>query len=163
MKGIRIFRVFLAAYLIFNMLGCEAFVRKFTRKPKNEPQIEIVPAPVEYVAPFVSKEERYRRSYLYWQSWHDELIEALTHSTNHKKRIDCIEQVIKNLVQLRDMVSQEGRKKLDSYLTQVNELMKDIKDDIYGSNTASERMRAERLERNIRRDCVYGKMKGFIS
>ncbi|MBM3255730.1 MAG: hypothetical protein FJZ08_05460, partial [Candidatus Omnitrophica bacterium] len=57
--------------LLVSFLGCEAFVRKFTRKSKKEDlhREEMVLAPQEYQKPKLSKEEEYRQYLLYWKSW----------------------------------------------------------------------------------------------
>ena len=43
--------LFFCGFLILNMIGCEAFVRKFTRKAKKEQREEMVLVPQEYQKP----------------------------------------------------------------------------------------------------------------
>lgn len=69
--------LFFCGFLILNMIGCEAFVRKFTRKAKKEQREEMVLVPQEYQKPKLTKEQEYRHYFLYWQSWQDELIGSL--------------------------------------------------------------------------------------
>src|SRR3989338_3700293 len=90
-------RYTLILLLIFYSLGCEAFIRKFTRKPKKEnmPKEEMVLAPEEYKAPEMSKEDLYRQHFLFWRTWQDELIASLNKEGNHKKQIDCINEAVK--------------------------------------------------------------------
>jgi len=156
---------FLVIFLLaLSLTGCDAFVRKFTRKPKKEnmPKEEMVLEPQEY-KPTMSKEELYRQYFLYWQSWQDELIDSLTHSANHKKQVSCIDQAIKNLLYVRNMLNPEKQKQLDVYLNQLTALQDDIKADVYGANFSINRTAAERLKMRILRDFSYNKAKGYIA
>jgi hypothetical protein len=144
------------------MIGCDAFVRKFTRKPKKEnlPEQELVLAPEEYKAPQVTKEELYRQYLLYWKSWQDELITSLSYDgTNHKKQVDCANESIKNIKSLRELLSTEKQKKLDTYIAQLENLKESVSKDTYGDNIIVNRTTAERIKRNILRDFSYRKVK----
>jgi len=151
--------------LLTTLLGCEAFVRKFTRKPKKEnlPQEEMVLQPEEYRAPEMSKEELYRQYFLFWKSWHDELIESLSRDANHKKQIDCADEAIKNLEHLRTLLNEDKQKKLDIYLIQLNDLKGLIIKDLYGNSIASNRQSAERIKRNILKEFSYNKIKDYLA
>ena len=71
------FKLFILVCSLFVMVcgltGCEAFVRKFTRKPKKEnlPQEELILVPEEYKGPNLTKEELYRQNLLFWGCWQD--------------------------------------------------------------------------------------------
>lgn len=162
MKVIRIIRLFAICYVLFAMLGCDAFVRKFTRKKKTQevsPQ-EMVLVPEEYKGPQMSKEEIYRQYFLFWKSWHNELIETLSsHQTNYKKRLSCIEETIKNLAQLKAMLNSEKQSKLAGYLQQLEDLKKSLTLDVYGANLSQHQRVAEQIKRNILRDFSYHKIK----
>ncbi|MCM8783080.1 MAG: hypothetical protein NC909_01600 [Candidatus Omnitrophica bacterium] len=56
--------------LTFSFFGCDAFVRKFTRKPKKDTalQKEMVLVPEEYSSMFKDKEEQYRYYFSFWHS-----------------------------------------------------------------------------------------------
>lgn len=146
------------------LCGCDAFVRKFTRKPKKEnlPQEEMVLAPVEYKAPVVTKEALYRQYLLYWKSWQDELIESLLNNRNHKKQLDCIVQALKNLEQLKVLLKEAQQKKLSGYIKQLNDLKDSIEKDPYFNNVAASRMAAERIKRDILRDFSYSRIKDSL-
>jgi len=150
--------------LLVTTLGCEAFVRKFTRKPKEENPVreELVLVPEEYKALNVSKEELYRQYLLFWQSWHSELIESLTKDASHKRQIYCVDEAIKNLGLLRVMLSEEKQKKLDIYISELKDLSVKIKEDSYGNSIALNRQKAERIKRNILRDFSYLKIKDYL-
>lgn len=149
--------------LIVNLVGCDAFVRKFTRKPKKEdiPQEELVLVPEEYKQT-MSNQELYRQYLLYWKSWQDELIEALGRRTNYKKQLSCAQQAINNLVQLKPLLNEEKNKKLDIYINQAADLRDLIQDDNYCLDIPTYKAAAERLRRAILRDFSFNKIKGSL-
>jgi hypothetical protein len=155
----------IAVFMIFNLLGCEAFVRKFTRKPKG-PQVQETPvlAPEEYKGPQISKEEQYRQFFVFWRSWQDELIQALlaVDRPNYKKQVDCVKEAIKNLVSMRVYLKPEKQKKLDGFVVKMNDLKGLIVDDLYGRNLNWNRLKAEKLRRDIIRDLSFPKIKPYI-
>jgi hypothetical protein len=139
-------------------------VRKFTRKSKKEnlPQEEMVLAPEEYKVPQMSKEELYRQYFLFWKSWHDEVIESLLQKKSIKKQIDCSQEAIKNLINLRALLNIDMQKKLDIYIAQLKELHNQISKDLYGNNVITNAQRLERIKRDILRDFSYGKIKNYL-
>lgn len=153
-----------SSLLLVTILGCEAFVRKFTRKPKKEelPKEEMVLVPQEYKVPQMSKDELYRQHFLFWKSWHDELIESLSVGANHKKQRGCIKEAIKNLMYLKALLNEQRQKGLEVYLGQLNDLKGEVDRDAYGNNIAVHRHSAERIKRNILRDFSYNRVKGDL-
>ncbi|MDD3987381.1 MAG: hypothetical protein PHC93_00270 [Candidatus Omnitrophica bacterium] len=154
--------ILLLIFLV-NLTGCEAFVRKFTRKSKKDkaPE-EMVLVPEEWTGPKMSKEEIYRRYYNFWQSWQEELINVLTQKASLKKRVDCAQQSIKNLSGMRSMLNVTKQKQLDVYLNLMNDLLFSIKADIYGTANSSNRQKAERVKRNIMQSFSYPDIKGDL-
>lgn len=150
--------------LVILTSGCDAFVRKFTRKPKkeNQPQEQMVLAPEEYKPAPTTGEEVYRQYLLYWRSWQDELIEALLSNSNHKKQVDCAIEAIKNLEELKKLLKGPSHKKMENYIDRANNLLAEIQNDPYGSKAASQRSSAERIRRDILRDFSYKKIKADL-
>ena len=142
--------------LIFTT-GCEAFVRKFTRKSKKDNLVrqEMVLVPQEYNISQIPKEELYRQYFLFWQSWHDELINSLAYGASRKKKIDCLDQAVKNLVSMKQLLKEEKQKKLDGYISQLNSLRDSIDKDLYGNNLNAIRNTAERIRLNIQKGFIY--------
>ncbi|MBM3243531.1 MAG: hypothetical protein FJZ12_01680 [Candidatus Omnitrophica bacterium] len=135
---------------LFSLCGCEAFVRKFTRKSKKgKPAEEMVLVPEEWKGPKMTKEQLYRQYYNFWESWHEELINSLINNASLKKRVDCVDQAVKNLTSMRGMLNETKQKQLDVYLKQLDNLSRSIKSDVYGSSNNSNRRDAERAKRNI--------------
>lgn len=141
--------------------GCDAFVRKFTRKPKKkaEAKEELVLVPEEYKQQAADKEEIYRKYFLFWQSWQDELINSLFEGGSRKKQLDCIIEAGKNLSELRLLLKESLQQKLDTSINELNELKGLIEKDIYGLNSARYLQAAERIKRNILRNFSYAKVK----
>ena len=149
--------------LLVTSFGCDAFVRKFTRKRKKEaPKEEMVLVPQEYKPPQLTKEEVYRQYFLYWKSWHDELINSLSTGASHKKQIDCINEALENLEQLRTTLQATKQNRLDGYINQLKNLKESIAEDLYGNNVAQNRLTAERIKRGILRDFSYEKVKKYL-
>jgi len=159
----KIFLLVTSYSLLVTILGCDAFVRKFTRKSKKHdmPQEEMVLAPEEY-KPTLSKEGLYRQYFLFWKSWQDELIKALLENTSHKKQVDCAQQAVKNLLALKDILEGQQKKKIEGYISASAELKEAIAQDVYGNNAVLNRQQASRLKRNILRDFSYPKIKASV-
>jgi hypothetical protein len=144
-------------------MGCEAFIKKFTRKPKKEePPEEMILVPEEYPSLFKDKEEAYRQYFLYWKSWQDELINSLSVGTSQKKQLSCADEALKNLNEIKKILVEEKHKALDLYITELIGLRDNIKNDPYSNNAANNRSLAEVLKRNILRDFSYPKVKDFL-
>jgi hypothetical protein len=146
------------------LVGCDSFVRKFTRKSKKEslPEEEMVLVPVEYKSAPTTGEAPYRQYLLFWKSWQDELIESLLVNASHKRQMDSAEEAIKNLTELKKLLKENCRAKLEGYIQRMTDIKDSIEKDVYGNSTASLRMSAERLKRNILRDFSYNKIKNDL-
>ena len=144
--------IVLCVGLIFliNSAGCESLSRKFVRKSKKEIEpVQMVLSPEEYTGPAMTKEEKYRHYFFYWKSWHDELIQALSEGENKKKQLDSAEEAMRNLIIVRGLLDAERQKALDGYITRLQELTREVKNDSYNSDAAGLRSRAETLKMEI--------------
>ena len=151
-------------FLVFTLIGCDAFVRKFTRKPNKEniPEEEMVLVPEEYKGPNLSKPDLYRKYLMYWKSWHDELMESLLQNLSHKKKVDCAQQAIKNLLSLNALLKPEKQKQLDVYIRRLTELKDSIDSDIYGINNNNNRSEARHIKLDILRDFSYPEVRNDL-
>ncbi len=149
--------------LLITCFGCDAFMRKFTRKPKTEnlPVEELVIEPQEYKAS-QDKEGQYRQYFLFWKSWQSELIVSLQEKRSQKKLLDCLGQAISNLENLGPFLKPEIRDKLGSYIKQEKVLLDFIQRDVYGNNTAMNISMAERLKSDILKNFSYNKIKDYL-
>lgn len=155
--------LFSVACLLFSAIGCESFTRKFTRKSKKTDQaIEMVLIPEEYKGPNMTKEEIYRQYFLFWKSWQDELINALTQRSSLKKKIDCAREALKNLVNMRGLLVAPSQKNLDLYIAKSEDLISDMQSDIYGANDNRNIQTAERLKSGIQKGFIHPKIRNYL-
>ncbi len=166
----KLFLLVTSYLLLVTLLGCEAFVRKFTRKPKKDDQegVEMVLAPQEYKST-MTKEEKYRQYLLFWKSWQDELITSLstgnnTIEPNTKKQLECLDQAMRNLMGMRGLLNEQAGQKLDVYIGQMAELRSNIEKSPYGFGFSMERdfHKAERIRMNVLRSFSYNDIKSSM-
>ena len=159
----KILSILLFCFLLLDLLGCEAFTRKFTRKSnKSNATVEMVLTPEEYKGPNMTKEEIYRQYYLYWNSWQEELINALTQKVSLKKKIDCAQEALKNLVNMRMMLVADEQKNFDLEIAKLNDLLVYIKSDVYGTNDSRNLQVAERIKSSIHKGFIYPKVRNYL-
>jgi hypothetical protein len=149
-------------WFLASTLGCEAFVRKFTRKKKTQVEEEMVLEPEEFKGPGLSKEQLYRQYFLFWKSWQSELIESFLQARSQKKKLDCAQQAIDNLNNLRGILNAQAQTKLDVYIGQLTNLKHQIENDSYNTHNIGNRQIAERIKMNILRDFSWQKIKDSI-
>ena len=151
----RILSVLLFCFLLVDLLGCESFTRKFTRKSKkSDTAVEMVLTPEEYKGPNMTKEEIYRQYYLYWGSWQEELINALTQKSSSKKKVDCAQEALKNLV--------NAQKNFEPEIAKFNDLLVDLKSDVYGINDSWNLQVAQRIKSSIHKGFIYPKIRNYL-
>ncbi|MDD4954239.1 MAG: hypothetical protein PHG40_04960 [Candidatus Omnitrophica bacterium] len=158
--SLSVIRYALIIFLSVSIIGCDSFVRKFTRKTQKEdlPVEEMVLAPEEYKPPQLSPEEQYRQYFLYWQSWHDELITSIADKASQKRKIDCAMEAQENLVNLRSLLGQQAQQRLDIYINKLKELQEQIAADLYANAGTNYVQAAERIRMGIMRDFSYHKI-----
>lgn len=163
MKIKRILSVLLFCFLLLGLLGCEAFTRKFTRKSKkSDAAVEMVLTPQEYKGPDMTKEEIYRQYYLYWSSWQDELINALTQKASLKKKVDCAQEALKNLMNMKMMLVADAQKNFDPEIAKLSDLLAYMKSDVYGTNDSRNLRVAERIKSSIHKGFIYPKIRNYL-
>ncbi len=149
---------------LFSVIGCEAFVRKFRRKPKKKriPAEEMVLIPEEYPSLFASKKEEYRQYFLFWKSWQDEFINSLLYAKSHKKQMTCLDEAIKNLIQFRGLILAKKQKNLDEYIKAMKNIRQQLSKDTYTTRATHYRNEAEKIKRNVLRHYCYPKVKDYL-
>lgn len=152
----RYFIFVLAILVLFNLIGCDALQRKFTRKKKAT-----VKAPRIYQLKKYEKKpspELYKQHYAYWQSWHSELIKVL--GQNHKKDKRCIEEAVGHLIDMHNILVPEKGKELESHIAKLEEI-KDIifKEEPTQANKDYISRTLEREDRVIKKEFNYAKVK----
>jgi hypothetical protein len=163
MKIRKILAFSLTCFMLLDLLGCESFTRKFTRKSKKaKAPMELVLEPEEYKGPDMTKEELYRQYYLYWGSWQDELINAFIQKSSQKKKIDCAQETIKYLTNMKMMLVEDAQKNLDPEINKLKDLLTDIKNDLYGANNDWNRRLAEKIKVSIHQGFAYSKIRNYL-
>ncbi len=163
MKIKRSLSVLFCYFILLNLVGCEAFTRKFTRKPKkSDAAVEMVLVPQEYKGPEMSKEELYRQHYTFWGSWQDELINVLTQGSSQKKKIDCAQEALKNLVNMKMMLLADAQKNFDPEISRLTDLIASIRSDVYGTNDSRNLQAAERIKSSVHKNFIYPKIRNYL-
>ena len=73
--------------LLVAAVGCESLERKFTRKPKNPPP---TPSPIIQFQDYtrsLTPLDRYRKHYMIFDYWNEELIDVLRSASMNQKRL----------------------------------------------------------------------------
>lgn len=163
MRYTTIFLLITYSLVLSTLFGCEAFVKKFTRKPKHEePVEEMVVVPQEYSSVFKDNAEAYRQYFLYWQSWQEELITAFLSRASQKRQLSCINEARKNLLSLKWLLQEQKQKELEGYIQELEDLRSNVEKDPYLNNTGVNRSAAELLKRNILKDFSYRNIKDYL-
>jgi len=142
-----------------NVSGCASLMKKFTRK-KTEDKKALIYKPIrEYQKP--PAEDRYQRHYLFWQSWHSELVKVI--GENHKKDYLCISEIIGNLTSMKELLAESKADELAKHIGKLTVIQEKI---ARGALSTSERDYAKRVldkeERSIKSRFGYKKMQTFI-
>jgi len=103
--------------LVAVLTGCESFQRKFTRKPKHPGP---PPAPIisfqDYTGAMTPM-ERYRKHYLMFDYWNDELLNALQEASPSPKRLKrSSTEALNELTALRGLLVEEQAAPLDRFV-----------------------------------------------
>jgi len=149
----------LIAVMILNIAGCAGVQRKFTRKKKETVKMPRIYQVKEYDTK--PTPELYKKHYVYWESFHSEMI--MTLGQNKKKDKMCIEHILSNLMDMRKMLMPEKAAELDIHIVRL-EKIKDIlhKEDLTRFNRTYITMTLERESRYIKRGFVYSKVKDSL-
>ena len=100
------------------LCGCEAFRKKFVRKPKREKEVTVVVKIQEYESKY-STAETYKKYFLFWRCRHEELVNLLNaQEGNRKKRIFSAKKIIENLQQMQKLLLPQKQIKLESFISE---------------------------------------------
>jgi len=140
--------------------GCAQLAEKFIRKPKEEVKNKRYYAVKEYdVHPSI---ELYTKRYIFWKTWHKELLDVLPKG-NRKKIVVAVEQEVSNLMDMKNMLVDEKALFLQEDVEQLTEIESEIKKEgITRGNEVWIRRKLKMLGRKIKRNFSYKKMKGYI-
>ncbi|MFH1798766.1 MAG: hypothetical protein ABH844_05485 [Candidatus Omnitrophota bacterium] len=146
---------------LFLTSGCAGMRDKFVRKPKEKDETAKTYQSIRKydVRPSL---ELYTKRYIFWKSWHRELLGVLD-AENHKKTVTAIEQEISNLMDMRSMLVDEKANELKLIIDEMDDIEMTIKKQrVTGGNGVNLRRRLEAIGRDIQRDFTYNKIPEFI-
>ena len=102
----RFLKLAIISSFLVSTVGCDAFVRKFTREKKKEEIIEPVLNPELKSGLFYDNDTKYRNYFAYWRGWQDELIQAVLEPGMKRKQY-CINQALINLQKMSELLTGE--------------------------------------------------------
>jgi hypothetical protein len=128
--------IILLGISLVSLSGCETLTRKFVRKSKAEKENvdEVIYSPQEYPAQIMSNNDMYRDYYTFWKGWHQELVDVLSEGQNHKKQVECINEIINNLNKMKDLLVPEAQEGLKRYIQRLSPIQQEI---VAGRSNAS--------------------------
>ncbi|MDP2939379.1 MAG: hypothetical protein Q8O13_04770 [Candidatus Omnitrophota bacterium] len=162
------FKLILIIFLSFSLIslaGCEALKKKFIRKHKGEQkeEVQVIFEPQEYPLQEFTNEELYQNHYLLWKSWKQELSEALQEGINNKKRIESVKEMIAHLEAMKFLLLDNHQKQLELFIQSAKKINdKILAGRLNNSDFMVLRNNLETLEKNIRNNYSYKKVKDFI-
>ena len=146
--------------LLVSLTGCEAFVKKFRRKPKEEKREEPIIQPESYPDVALNKDELYRDYFLFWESWADELVSFLKDNANTKKQKECIQQAMDNLLKMQSLLNEEKAAALDKFVIELTTVKNVLFQSYLNSADFSYlKNKVERIKAKVHRDFVFSKIK----
>lgn len=146
--------------VICSLSGCEAFVRKFTRKTKKMVFEEPVIQPQEYPRTALSQEELYRDYFLFWETWADELINFLKEDANAKKQKACADEALDNLTKMQSLLNEEKANSLQGLIVEFNTFKNILSENsLNRADISYLRNKLERIKAKIHRGFIFSKIK----
>jgi len=141
----RIGVVILVLFVTMELSGCAGLKKKFTRKKKEEIVQEVYLSPEEYQKE--PDEVLYKRHYLFWKTWHEDLMKNIGESYTTDNR--CIIEIISNLEDMKKALTGKEAARLQLYI----EDMKEIKGELVSRRsltTGTKKRIGNRLRRAYR-------------
>lgn len=144
----RPFKAIVIFILIISIAGCGALQKKFTRKKKKDERIIPVVTTYDY-SKELRVEELYKKHYLFWKSWHQELIDRIDSTV--KKRITCYYYTITSLTEMQKYLKEPKKEELNGFINEIKSIELDVKKMRL---TKSEKFRLRKLLEKTRRDML---------
>ena len=147
------------SWFLVSLAGCEAFVRKFTRKPKEEQKETPILEPQVYPDIIITNEQLYKDYFLFWESWSEELISFLNVNSNFKKQKQCADEALDNLLKMQSILNEDKARELDAFIVAFTKLRDRMSEGgINGSEISLLRDRVIRIKSRVHRNFVYSKV-----
>ncbi|MFC1630991.1 hypothetical protein ACFL2I_00345 [Candidatus Omnitrophota bacterium] len=106
--------------------GCEAFRKKFVRESKKKKEIRAVTQTIDYASDLTT-EQTYKNYYLFWSSWHEELIVLVNdQNSNRKKQLYAARMIVENLTQMRKLLVPAKQEQLGVFIAEQEDIIKKL-------------------------------------
>jgi len=152
--------IFLLAMVIC-IAGCAGLQRKFTRKKAKEEKVSPVVTTFDY-AKELRVDELYKKRFLFWRTWQDELIERM--DDMYKKRIECYDQAIMNLKEMQKYLAQSKAEELAPFIEEISSIDPDVrKKKLSKSEQYGMTQLLKKTKRQIDKQFSYSKIKDFLT
>ena len=156
----RVLRYVLICVLFVSFTGCAGLQRKFVRKKKKEERVAPVITTYDY-AKDLRVDELYKKRFLYWKSWQGELIERM--DGTYKKRRECYEHLVMNLMEMKKYLSDAKIKELDPFIEEIESIDSDIRKKRLSENKKIRMGHLlERTKRQIDKKFSYSNVKDSL-
>lgn len=145
--------------------GCEAFRKKFVRKKQMEEETmeQVILEPQEYPEVVHDNPELYKNSYTLCKAWYSDLLESLKDEGSYKKQLQCFNEVLKNLSEMRNLLKEEKQQELDLCISEIsNNKEQLINSRLKNSILPQLKSNLARVEKTIRTKFNYNKIKESI-
>ncbi|MFH1854033.1 MAG: hypothetical protein ABH815_01850 [Candidatus Omnitrophota bacterium] len=143
-----------------SLCGCSGLQRKFTRNKKDEQK----PAPVITTYDY-SKElrvdELYRKHFLFWKSWHRELIDRM--GGTYKKRVECYDYTIASLSEMKKYLKEPKAAELEEFIIRIKTIDPEVRES--GLSKSQQHRISQLLEstkRQIDRQFSYNRVQDYL-
>jgi len=155
----KILVIILIILIGLEVTGCGPLKKKFTRKKKKG-----TPPPVYYELEKYSKESNavlYKRHYIYWKTWQEELINKM--GDKYKKDIRYADGIISNLRDMRRLLVKEKGDELAVFIDEMKKIKEKLNDrSLRGANKIRIKSTLEKRYRKIKREFSYTKVEDYI-
>ena len=145
MHKAKILRYIVILFLCLSFAGCAALQKKFVRKKKEEEKLAPVITMYDY-SKDLRTDELYKKHFLFWKTWQLELIGRM--DATYKKRNDCYDHIIANLMEMQRYLRASQREELQSFLERIKSIEPMIRK---GRLSKSEKYRITKLLEDTRR------------
>lgn len=149
----------------FSLEGCEAFRKKFVRKKQIEEEEEeqVILEPQEYPEVVYDNSALYKNYFTLYKAWYGDLLDSLIPDASYKKQLQCFNEALKNLSEMRNLLKQEKQQEIDSSIQEISK----NKEKMTGArlkNAILPQLKSDlaSIDRKIRAQFNYNKIKDFI-
>jgi hypothetical protein len=145
-------------------VGCESLQRKFTRKPKRP-----VPPPAPIInfqdySKAMTPIERYRKHYLLFTYWNDNLLDALRELSPNPKRIArASEESLNELKTLHSLLNEETAQRFEPLVDERTRVHQQVQRHYSPERNIAIRRGLEQQTRTIRREWFWRRIEDSLT